>query len=510
VVSLVPLIVAVPLSGAFLAPILARGKRGDSGVAALALFVGIIDLALCFSFFAAQSDMVYWTGAWRVPVGISLVVDGLTRLMLITANLVASVSLLFSIRYMQRYTSPGLYYSLFLLMIAGMNGVIVTGDLFNMFVFLEIASIAAYALVAFGTEHQEVEAGFKYLILGSIGSIFILLAVGLLYNQTGHINMAIVGNTLFGKGANRVVMLAVAFLLMGFGLKAALVPFHAWLPDAHPSAPAPVSAMLSGVLIEALGIYAISRVLFNVFVPTSEVIGIVLGLGALSMVVGAFMMIGQDDFKRLLAYCSIGQVGYIVTAIGVGAFALFIRGDSSLAAFALFGGLFHLFNHAIFKALLFLASGAVEYGTGTRSLRELGGLRNVMPVTAGCCRVGSLSLSGIPPFAGFFSKIVILLAIFQARLWIVGAVAILETVVTLIGFLKLQRHTIEGPVPPSLQNVTEVPGSMRWAMVTLAAICFLAGPGVVWFREWIIDPAAGSLVAEVTGYVLKFLPAARP
>lgn len=509
-IALVPLIVAVPLGGAFLAPILAKGKRGDSSVALLALFVGIIDLAICVSFFATQSAMVYWAGAWRMPVGISLVVDGLTRLMLLTVNLVASVSLLFSIRYMQRYTSPGLYYTLFLLMIAGMNGVIVTGDLFNLFVFLEIASIASYALVAFGTEHEELEAGFKYLILGSIGSVFILFGIGLLYNQTGHLNMAVVGDTLFGKGANRVVMLAVAFFLMGFGLKAALVPFHAWLPDAHPSAPAPVSAMLSGVLIKALGIYAMSRVLFNVVVPTSEVVGVVIGLGALSMMVGAFLMIGQDDLKRLLAYCSIGQVGYIVTAIGVGAYALFVRGDSSLAAFALFGGFFHLFNHAIFKALLFLVSGAVEYGAGTRSLADLGGLRKLMPVTAGCCRVGSLSISGIPPFAGFFSKIVIILAIFQARLWIIGAVAIVEAFVTLLAFLKLQRQTIEGPVPSSLQNVIEVPGSMRVAMIALAAICFLAGPGVVWFREWIVDPAAGSLVGEVTGYVLKFLPGTVP
>jgi multicomponent Na+:H+ antiporter subunit D len=391
-------------------------------------------------------------------------------------------------------------------MIAGMNGVVIAGDLFNLFVFLEVASMASYALVAFGTEHEEVEAGFKYLVLGSIGSVFVLFGIGFLYNQTGQLNMAAVANTLFGKGTNRIVMLSGAFLLVGFGLKAALVPLHAWLPDAHPAAPAPVSAMLSGVLIKALGIYAMTRVLFNVLVPTAEIISVVIGMGTLSMLVGAFLMTGQDDFKRLLAYCSIGQVGFIVTAIGVGAHALFVRGETSLAAFALFGALFHLFNHAIFKALLFLTSGAVEYSTGIRSLALLGGLRKVMPVTAGCCRVGALSISGIPPFAGFFSKVVVILAIFQARLWFIGIAAALEAAVTLVAFLKLQRRTIEGPLPSSLATVVEVPHSMRVALIILAAVALLAGPGVVWFREWIVDPAAESLTAEVSGYVSLFLP----
>lgn len=504
--GLIPLVVAVPLGAGFLAPLVAKSRAGDAAAAALAVIAAVVGLAIPIALCMQPEAMVYWVGTWRSPIGISLVVDGMTRFMLLLTNFVALMALVFGLDYMKRFTSTGLYYALFMLMLAGMNGVILTGDLFNLYVFLEVASISSYGLVAFGTDHEELEASFKYVILGSLGSLFILFGIGFLYNQTGHLNMAVVGSSLLPRGTNGVVSLAVAFMLMGFSLKAALAPFHAWLPDAHPSAPAPVSAMLSGVLIKVLGVYAASRLLFNIVVPRAEVISAVLVLASLSMIVGAFLMLGQRDLKRLLAYCSIGQVGYVVGAIGVGAYALFVRRDASLAAFALFGGLFHLFNHAIFKSLLFLVSGAVEYATGTRDLGLLGGLRKVMPVTAGCCRVGSLAISGIPPFAGFFSKVIILAAMFQARLWALGVIAAAEALLTLLAFLRVQRQALEGDLPEKLAATREVPARMRIAMVTLAVVSLIGGPLVVWLREWLFGPATEALVAEVSAYVTRFLP----
>ncbi len=255
-----PLLVAIPLGAAFLIPIVARrlGRLADAlgNLATFAL------LAIALLVFPARG--VYQIGGWNPPIGISWVLDGLSNLMLVVVNLVSFAATLFSIPYMEQYTSKHNYYSLFLLMVAGMNGVALTGDLFNLFVFLEIASIASYALVAFGGKHEELEASFKYLVLGSIGSSLVLFGIAFVYAVTGYLNMAAISTAITGRQSSPVLILATVFFLVGFGLKAAVVPFHAWLPDAHPSAPAPISAMLSGVLIKALGVYVLSRVLFNV------------------------------------------------------------------------------------------------------------------------------------------------------------------------------------------------------------------------------------------------------
>ncbi len=233
-------------------------------------------------------------------------------------NVVGLAATLFSVDYMERYTSKFRYYSLFLFMVAGMNGVVLAGDLFNLYVFMEIAAIASYALVAFGCEHEELEASFKYAVLGSLASAFILVGVALTYGLTGTLNMAHVAQRLPLAGGGRLAVLALALFVCGFGLKAALVPFHAWLPDAHPSAPAPVSAMLSGVVIKALGIYVLARLVFNVFGATAGALAVFRLLGLVSMVVGVLLAIGQWDMKRLFAYHSISQIGYVVIGLGLG------------------------------------------------------------------------------------------------------------------------------------------------------------------------------------------------
>lgn len=210
------------------------------------------------------SPIVYKVGNWGPPVGICMVVDGLSMLILIIVNIVALMSVIFSFSYMDKYTDNTKYYTLFMLMLSGMNGIVITGDLFNMFVFLEIATIASASLVAFGTEQEELEASFRYLVLGGLAALLVLLGIAVLYAYTSSLNMADVSQILMVKHNTTVIGFVTVLFIMGFGLKAAVVPFHAWLPDAHSSAPAPISAMLSGVLIKSLGIYALIRVLFNV------------------------------------------------------------------------------------------------------------------------------------------------------------------------------------------------------------------------------------------------------
>jgi multicomponent Na+:H+ antiporter subunit D len=482
-----PLFIAVPLVIAFVLPMF--GRKGKAAATALANLVTI--LLLVFAVASIGKTEVYEIGKWSIPLGINLVLDGLSSLLLLAINVVAAAAMLFSIRYMEQYTAKTKYLSLFLLMVAGMNGVVLSGDIFNLFVFLEIASLASYALVGFGCDHEELEASFKYMVLGSIASVFILFGIALIYGNTGTLNMAFISKAIKDSGLNAGLALALAMFMAGFGLKAALVPFHAWLPDAHPSAPAPISAMLSGVLIKALGVYSLARIIFNVFGVSVPVGWVLITLGVLSMVVGVFLAVGQWDFKRLLAYHSISQMGYVILGLGIGALILANNGKVEWAAMAILGGMFHLVNHAVFKSLLFLTSGSVEMSTGTRQLKELGGLAEKLPFTRATCTIASASIAGVPPFNGFWSKLILVIASVQAGFLWLAVVTVVVSLVTLISFLKIQRYVFLGELPENLRQTKENKGFMLVAMVFLACLCLLMGalvlvPGL---KASILEPA---------------------
>ena len=490
-----PAFVVVPLVVAFILP--AFGKRGKVWATLLANLVTISLLALAVA--CVGKTGIYEVGNWSSRVGIVLVLDGLASLMLLAVNVVAAAAMLFSVRYMEQYTAKPKYLSLFLLMVAGMNGVVITGDLFNLYVFLEIASIASYALVGFGCEHEELEASFKYMVLGTVASSLILLGIALVYGNTGALNMAYTARAIQGSGVNAGLAFAMSLFITGFGLKAALVPFHAWLPDAHPSAPAPISAMLSGVLIKALGVYALSRLVFNVFGVSIPVGWVLIALGVLSMVVGVFLAVGQWDFKRLLAYHSISQMGYVVLGIGLGALILAKGGNPLWASLAILGGLFHLVNHAVFKSLLFLTSGSVEMATGTRQLKQMGGLVEPMPHTRAACTIASAAIAGVPPFNGFWSKLILVIAAVQAGFVGLAAVTVVVSLVTLLSFLKVQRYVFLGELPEALRNTHETGGSMVAAMLFLASLCLLMSLLVLVpsLRGAVLQPAVDALVEGV-------------
>ncbi|MGB9612555.1 MAG: complex I subunit 5 family protein, partial [Candidatus Margulisiibacteriota bacterium] len=461
--NILPFFVVVPLGVAFLTPLAARlSRRLPDLLGNLAtLYLLLATLVLYFSR-PYNSVMVYKVGGWIPPFGIVLVLDGLSHFLLLTVNLIALLVSFYSIAYMEKYTSKEKYYVLFMLMLAGMNGVIITGDLFNLYVFLEIAALASYALVAFGTEAEELEASFKYLIMGSVASTMILFALALVYALTGTLNLADIARSFPSQAGFAKVLITVLFL-MGFGMKSALVPFHAWLPDAHPSAPAPISAMLSGVLIKALGIYALIRILYNVLSLSPALSYLLMVLGVLSMLGGVFLAIGQWDFKHLLAYHSISQIGYIILGVGLG------------TPLGIMGGVFHLFNHALFKSLLFLNAGSIEYSTGTRQLKEIGGLAKKMPVTSTTSLIASMSIAGIPPFNGFWSKLFIIIACVQAgRIWFALA-AVIGSLLTLASFLKVQKYAFFEKLPPELEKVKEAPWPMAASMVALAIFCLGVG-----------------------------------
>lgn len=490
--SLVFLLVALPLFGGFFLPLLdkfweeSRLKELSSGAIVLTTTV--------LAFLSLGWSGIYQMSKWPPPIGINLVVDGLSSVMLIVVNTIALLVALYSFKYLEDYTPTGKFYGLFFLMLAGMNGVILTGDMFNLFVFLEIASIASYALVGFRRGDVELEAAFKYLVLGSVGSSFVIFGVGLLYAATGNLNMARIALILAERGGGALLGITSAFFLVGFGLKAALVPFHAWLPDAHSSAPAPISAMLSGVLIKVLGVYCLMRVFFNVLGIGEVQANLLIWGGAISMALGALLAVGQEDFKRLLAYSSISQVGYIVMALGLGG-SLLLRGEEAIAGLALLGGFFHLINHATSKALLFLNSGAVEEATGTRNLAEMGGLFHRMPLTGTTTLFGVLSIAGIPPFAGFWSKLIIIIAALWGGFYPEAAILIAVSVLTLAYYMRVEREAFFGTVPDRLKSVREAPALMNLATAILALSALGLGalylPGL---RELVLQPVTQVLL----------------
>ncbi len=480
---LIPLFVALPLAVSLLIQLVARGRPALAEWLANATMLALV-LMTCYTI---GDTGLYHMGGWPTPIGIDLRLDALANLLLLAVSLVGFAVALYSVDYMRRFSARGHFYSLFLLMVTGMNGVILAGDLFNLYVFLEVAAVASYSLVAFGCAHEELEASFRYVVLGSLSSALILIAIALVYGITGTLNMAHMAGRIAETGMDAPLLLAFGLFICGFSFKTALVPFHAWLPDAHPAAPAPVSAMLSGVLIKAIGIYVLARLVFNVFGVGESELGLLRWLGVLSMVVGGLLAAGQKDIKRLFAYSSISQVGFMVLGLGLG------------TPLGLVGALYHLVNHSMFKSLLFLNAGAVEYATGTRNLKELGGLNRSLPVTGATSLIGSMSIAGIPPFNGFWSKLIIILACVESGYYGFAAVAVAISIVTLAYQLKVQRLAFFASLPDAMQNLRREPRLMALAMILLATGCIALSFAVLGgLRDpWLIGAAQEVLTAGV-------------
>jgi len=503
----VPLFVIVPLGGAFLIAIIGSFARPFGRFFTSLVLASLIGLTL-YVIFSVTIPIVYMVGGHgpieKVPIGITMILDGLSVYLLLIINLIGFFSAFYSISYMKKFTSENYYYTLFCLMVAGMNGVVLSGDVFNLYVFLEMAAISSYALVAFGIEKEELEASFKYQVLGGASSLFILLGIAFLYWNTSTLNIAdisrVIGTTANSATANsEFVKFVGVILLAGFGLKAAMIPFHAWLPDAHSSAPSPISSMLSGVLIKAIGVYVIFRLFFNMFTISYDTALVITTIGTLSMVIGVLLAIGQWDIKRLLAYHSISQMGYVVIGVGIGMLVIAHNGPRSVAALSIAGGLYHLFNHAVFKGLLFLNAGAVEYETGIRDMKKLGGLSSLMPVTTSTSLGASMSISGIPPFNGFFSKLIIIIAAIQAGYYVLSILAVFVSIITLASFLKVQRFTFFNKPNEKWNrgdfNVREVPFAMCFSMVFLAVLCLGLSLFIVpAVRDIFITPAVNVLL----------------
>ncbi|HML03265.1 MAG TPA: NADH-quinone oxidoreductase subunit M [Candidatus Bathyarchaeia archaeon] len=362
----------------------------------------------------------------------------------------------YSIKDMENDTRTMLYYTLLTAMISGMVGVAFAGDLFTLYVFWELMCVSSYVLVAFRkTEWEPIEAGLKYLIMSAAGSATLLLGMSLLYGMTGTLNFQSLAAALTGARQNAWLSLSFLLILIGFGVKASIVPLHTWLPDTYSAAPTPISALLSGAVTET-GVYALARTLFSAFLAFQVQWGLVLAvLSIITMTLGNITALMQKDIKRLLAYSSIAQIGYMLVGIAVG------------TQLGLTGTFLQILNHALMKGTAFLCAGAIIYRIGTRQLGEMGGIGRKMPLTAVGLAISLFALTGIPPLNGFVGELTLLTSAVQANMSWLGIAIILNSILSAGYYLQVIRVLVEPASSEKLEKVKEAP------LIMLVPICIM-------------------------------------
>jgi len=409
--------------------------------------------------------------------GLRLQVDGLSISIAIVSFLLWLAVSIYSISYIKNDLVS--YYFLLLIVLGAIQGTVFAKDLISFYVFLEITAVATYFLIIHKKDVIALQAGYKYILMTLIGAFLILLSIILVYVDTGSYEVIV-----FTKHGG---FIAPVLFLLGCFIKAGVVPLHTWLPDAHPAAPSPVSAFLSGMVIK-IGAYGIIRFIFPILNSDLYVNNfrellstLIIYIAVASMLIGVLLALAQTDVKRLLAYHSISQMGYILLGIGLG------------TKLGLAGGLYHMVNHAMFKGLLFLCMGAVTYSTGTRKLDNLGGLWKKMPITTSTCIIAALAISGIPPFNGFASKTVLVEAVANYS-FVLKFVMMVTAALTFTSFLKLISYTFFGEPKRPLITVKEVPLLMQLPMIVLAILCVLLGINAQFVLDRIIAFAIAGLV----------------
>jgi multicomponent Na+:H+ antiporter subunit D len=406
-------------------------------------------------------------GGWNPPFGIVWVVDKFSLFLGLLITGISSLVAIFSVRYIKERKHR--YYTLLCLLTIGLLGVSLTGDIFNFYVFFEILSISSYALVAFFLDRNAIEGALKYLIMGSLSTTFILLGIAMIYGLTGTLNFADIALKVDKTFA---FLIPLGLMIAGFGLKAAIVPFHAWKPDAIEGTPAPIGAIFTSIST-SVGVYAILRILF-VF-DLIRLNWLLIGFGLLSMIIGASLAFVQVNVKRLLAYSGISQIGYVVMAIGLG------------TSLGLTSGLYHLLNNALIKALLFLSIGSVIYVTGKENLNEMGVKNTPLMLMVG---LGILAVSGIPPLNGFVSKWVIYLASWEINP-ILTVVAVVISAFTLAYYLKVFSSIFL----TSERTEISIQKTMLIPIIILTILCIVIGvfPQLGFFM---VDQAKNALLNQ--------------
>ncbi len=411
----------------------------------------------------------YAFGGWAPPWGIEYRVDQLNALVLLVVSGIAAVVFPYSWRSIQEEVDPeqqSLFFTCMLLCLAGLLGITLTGDAFNLFVLLEISSLSTYALISLGRDRRALTASFQYLIMGTIGATFILIGVGILYMLTGTLNIADLAVRITDLGNSRALQAGFGFLVIGIGLKLAMFPLHLWLPNAYAYAPSVVSAFIAATATK-VAVYVMVRYLYTIFGPefsfsTMKIHWLFIPVGLISVLFTSIVALFQRDIKRMLAYSSVAQIGYMLIGIGL------------VSATGLSAALLHLFNHALMKGALFLSMGAVCFRLGNTFIDNMQGIGRQMPWTMAAFLIGGLSLIGVPLTVGFVSKWYLILAALEQGWWLVAVVVLIGSLIALIYIWRVVEAVYLQPRPDQSETMREAPAWLlipTWILV-LANIYF--------------------------------------
>ncbi|WP_424244038.1 multicomponent Na+:H+ antiporter subunit D [Elusimicrobium posterum] len=443
------LFILLPLVGAVICALLKNKKLVFT--AALLVLAGGFGLAVC--------EYITYDPATLSSTEVFSGEDIFSILMLGLIYLVGFCVSIFAY-YAETTKKKGTFFALILATVAGMCGITTTRDFFTTYIFLEVVAVCSFTLIAFYNKEESTEGAIKYFYLSALASTAIMFAIAILFLYTGGTSFEHLKNAMEVHSANPLVInVFLGIMACGFMLKTGLVPFHTWTPDAYASASTPVSAFLAGIITKAAGAYTLIKItmvlgLANHLTALNPVGKTIMVFGAVSIVFGAILALQQTNFKRMLAYSSISQMGYIFLAAGLA------------TPLGLAGAVFHLLNHATFKTALFFNAGALEAAAGTCNIKELYGLEKQMPYTSFFSLIAMLSTAGIPPLSGFWSKLLIIAALWQAGFYTFAFVALFASVITLAYFLRAQRNIFFGKAEGKMKEVKEV----RFALLLPAGI----------------------------------------
>lgn len=435
-------------------------------------------LALGQSLIACLCPLLYWAGHFDPLASFfifNLSLDGLSLIMLFTIGLISFVSLLVSQNTFVLEEKKFQFINLLLLAITGMNTVVLVRDVFSLYVFIEITAMATLVLMSLEKNKFAIEGVFKYVVLSAIASVFMLSSIAFFILLAGDTSFAGIHNAFYVSSNKFLLNFSVGLFLCGLLIKSGLVPFHGWVLDAYSDSQASISVLLAGIVTKISGVYALLRLFSSVFILSASLQNVLMFIGTLSILFAAFAALTQGDIKRMLSYSSISQIGYIVLGLGCATPLAFV------------GAVFHFFNHAVFKSLLFTNAAALEKKLGSTDIAIIAGLGSSLPVTSLSSLIGSLSAAGVPPFCGFWSKLIIIVALWVSGKFVYAAIALIASVLTLAYFLSFQRMVffIKG------QNISEdkesVGFGIKFSEILLSIITI--GGGIAFpfiFNKWLL------------------------
>ena len=434
----------------------------------------------------------YAMGGWEPPLGIEYRVDAAASYILLLVSAMGALTMTFAPRSLTSELPKrkvGLYYAMYLTCFAGLMGMVITGDAFNIFVFMEISSLAMYAMIAMGKDRRALVAAFQYLIIGTIGATFYVIGIGFLFALTGTLNLVDMAIRLEEVQEVRSVVVGFGFIIVGIGLKLAIFPLHLWLPNAYAYAPSAASAFLASTATK-VAVYLLLRFLFSIFhsrdtLPDYEAFPIILlVMSAVAMIVAAAVAIFQTNVKRMLAYSSVSQIGYITLGIAL------------VSQTGVTGGMAHVFNHAIIKACLFFAVGAIVYRTGIVKIEEMAGIGRRMPLTMFAFVIAGLGLIGVPGTAGFVSKWYLILGAVEQELWILVAVIVVSSLMAVFYIGRIIEVAWFREPGPKLEGVREPPAEQLAVIWVLVLMILVFG----FFTDISVGIAEISVEALLDGY----------